>query len=293
VRDGPGLQAMERSRIVILNCAKGIIGETPAFLIGALVLARVQAAGMARARLKPHERRPFHVVIDEAQSFGPEVIASLVAESRKFGLSVTVATQHLSGINEKLRDALLTVVKTLVVFQVGDKDAELLAPEFDRAQQSFNPYALRQLGVGEAMIRISSRGTSEVLIDAPHEPAGRAEIVRKQSRLHYGTARSGVERNIARCLQPPKAGQSLPGTQQGGRWPRSLRFLRTALTRALQEHGHSIPRPGREPVVTVDIQVVRTAFTELQLRTAPRPMSGLPKGRKHSRGQHAPHWSVD
>ena len=194
-------QAMERSRIVILNCSKGIIGETPAFLIGALALARVQAAGMARARLKPHERRPFHVVIDEAQNFGAGVIASLVAEARKFGLSVTLATQYLSGIDEKLRDALLTVIKTLVVFQVGDKDAELLAPEFDRAQQSFNPYALRQLGIGEAMIRISSRGTSEVQIDPPLDPGGRADIVRKQSRLHYGTARAEVEQNIARALK--------------------------------------------------------------------------------------------
>jgi GTPase SAR1 family protein len=196
-------QAMQRSRIVILNCAKGIIGETPAFLIGALVLARVQAAGMARARLKPDQRPPFHIIIDEAQNFGPAVIASLVTEARKFGLSVTLATQYLSGIDQKVRDALLNSVKTLIVFQVGDKDAELLAPEFDRAQQTFNPYALRQLALGQAMIRISSRGTSRVDIAPPEPPSGRAEVVRKQSRIHYGMPRAEVEACINKLLSKP------------------------------------------------------------------------------------------
>ena len=192
-------QAMERRRVVLLNCAKGIIGETPAFLIGAL--ARVQAAGMARARLKPEERPPFHVIIDEAQNFGPGVIASLLTEARKFGLSITLATQFLSGIDQKVRDALLTVVKTLIVFQVGDRDAEILAPEFDRAQQSFNPFALRQLGIGQAMIRISSRGAEQIVIHPPDVPTADGETIRKQSRLHFGVERASVENKIARALK--------------------------------------------------------------------------------------------
>src|SRR5205814_21207 len=105
--------------------------------------------------------------------------------------------------DQKVRDALLNVVKTLVVFQVGDKDAELLAPEFDRAQQTFNPFALRQLGLGAAMIRISSRGTAQIQIEPPREPAGRAEIVRKQSRIHYGVPRADVEARINKLLAKP------------------------------------------------------------------------------------------
>ena len=192
--------AMQKSRIIFLNCAKGVIGETPAFLMGALVLARVQAAGMARARLKPEARPPFHIVIDEAQNFGPAVIASLLTEARKFGLSVTLATQFLSGIDPKVRDALLSVAKTLIVFQVGDRDAELLAPEFDRAHQAFNPYALRQLGIGQAMIRISSRGTAQAQIHPAETPLGRADIIRQQSRIHFGGRRTQVEQKINAIL---------------------------------------------------------------------------------------------
>ncbi len=68
-------QAMAKRRVVIANLARGIIGETPSNLMGALLLARVQAAGMARASLPQEARTPFHIVIDEVQLFGTEVIA--------------------------------------------------------------------------------------------------------------------------------------------------------------------------------------------------------------------------
>ena len=71
-------QAMQRRRIVIANLARGIIGETPSNLMGALLLARVQAAGMARASLPQEARIPFHIVIDEVQLFGTDVIAQIL-----------------------------------------------------------------------------------------------------------------------------------------------------------------------------------------------------------------------
>src|SRR5208337_5009802 len=77
-------QAMQRRRVVIANLARGIIGETPSNLMGALLLARVQAAGMARATLPPDARTPLHIVIDEVQLFGTAVIAQILSEARKY-----------------------------------------------------------------------------------------------------------------------------------------------------------------------------------------------------------------
>ncbi len=61
--------ALKHGRIVIAKLAKGSVGDKPAFLMGSLLLARAQAAIMARER-DPNDRRPFHIVIDEAQNFG-------------------------------------------------------------------------------------------------------------------------------------------------------------------------------------------------------------------------------
>ena len=67
-----------------------------------------------------------------------------------------MATQFMAGLSEKTRAAVMGNVAALIVFRVGHEDAVVLAPEFDRPHQAFNPYALRQLPRGEAMVRISS-----------------------------------------------------------------------------------------------------------------------------------------
>ena len=129
-----------------------------------------------------------------------EVIAQILSEARKYGLSLTMATQFMAGLSEKTRAAVMGNVAALIVFRVGHEDAIVLAPEFDRAHQAFNPYALRQLPRGEAMVRISS--TEGALVEMhPDPPAcGSAECVKQQSRIHYGKRRDEVERRLQRLL---------------------------------------------------------------------------------------------
>jgi hypothetical protein len=194
-------QAMAKKRVVIANLARGIIGETPSNLMGALLLARVQAAGMARASLPQEARTPFHIVIDEVQLFGTEVIAQILSEARKYRLSLTMATQFMAGLSEKTLAAVMGNVAALIVFRVGHEDAVVLAPEFDRPHQAFNPYALRQLPRGEAMVRISS--AEGELVEMHPDPAscGSAERVKQQSRIHYGVKREDVEERLTRLLR--------------------------------------------------------------------------------------------
>jgi Helicase HerA, central domain len=195
--------AMARKRVVIANLARGMIGETPSNLMGALLLARVQAAGMARASL-PHEaRHPFHIIIDEVQLFGTEVIVQILSEARKYGLSLTMATQFMAGLSDKTLAAVMGNVAALIVFRVGYEDATVLAPEFDRPHQTFNPYALRQLPRGEAMVRISSAEGELVEMHPDPLPCGCADRVKGQSRIHYGVARDTVEDRLKRLLQMP------------------------------------------------------------------------------------------
>ena len=192
--------AMAKKRVVIANLARGIIGETPSNLMGALLLARVQAAGMARASLPPEARTPFHIIIDEVQLFGTEVIAQILSEARKYGLSLTMATQFMAGLSERTRAAVMGNVAALIVFRVGHEDAVVLAPEFDRPHQAFNPYALRQLPRGEAMVRIASAEGELVEMHPDPLPCGNAECVKQQSRIHYGVRCDEVERRLQRLL---------------------------------------------------------------------------------------------
>ena len=137
--------AMEHGRVVVVNLASGTVGQTAARLFGALLLGRLRAAAMARAKIPADMRRPFHLLIDEAQAFGPASIVSLLNEVRKYACSITLATQFLDGLTDATRAALLGNAGTLAVFRCAPQDAEVLAPNFDRAHQSFNAYALQEL----------------------------------------------------------------------------------------------------------------------------------------------------
>ena len=76
----------------------------------------------------------------------------------------------------------------------------VLAPQFDRAHQTFNPYALRQLPRGSAMVRISAGDSEKVQMFPDPLACGDAEAVKKQSRLHYGVARESVEECLRSIL---------------------------------------------------------------------------------------------
>ncbi len=192
---------MAKQRVVIANLARGVIGETPSNLMGALLLARVQAAGMARATLPPEARTPFHIVIDEVQLFGTDVIAQILSEARKYGLSLTMATQFMAGLSERTLAAVMGNVAALIVCRVGHEDASVLAPEFDRPHPAFNPYALRQLPRGEAMVRVSSQEGELVEMHPDPAACGSAGRVKQQSRIHYGVRREDVEERLKRLLK--------------------------------------------------------------------------------------------
>ena len=194
--------AMANGRIVIVNTSKGLVGDKPAFLMGGLLLARVKAAGMARARLPAAERRPFHVIIDEAHSYATDAIVSLLQEARKYGLSVVLATQFLKALSPATQAAIRGSLGTLVIFKVGVDDAELFAPEFNRLHQDFNPTALYDLQRGQAMARLPD-WSGHVRVPPSGDPRHDPEIIRKQSRRHYAKPRARVEPRILANLVPP------------------------------------------------------------------------------------------
>jgi hypothetical protein len=189
--------AMQRSRIVIINLSMGSLGEGGARLMGGLVLGHVRAAAMARARIPLPDRKPFHIIVDEAHAYPG--LARLLSELRQFGISITLSTQFLDGLSEAARASLLGNAKTTVAFRCSAGDAAILARGFNRLHQDFNETALLELDDGEAMIATAGRDVARVDVPAP-VPIGSNEIVKRQSRRHYGTPRCEVEGNLKRAL---------------------------------------------------------------------------------------------
>jgi hypothetical protein len=121
---------MDRGGILLVNLAKGRLGTDATALLGALLVASIGEAGLERADTVPHARRPFFVYLDEFHTFATRNLALMLGELRKYRVGLVLAHQHLSQLDEAVRDAILGNVGTIVAFRVGPEDAEILAQEF-------------------------------------------------------------------------------------------------------------------------------------------------------------------
>ena len=76
---------MDNRQILLVNLAKGEITEPNSRFLGMVLLAKLQAAAMGRAKAPEQERPVFHVYVDEFQSIATQSFITLLSEGRKFG----------------------------------------------------------------------------------------------------------------------------------------------------------------------------------------------------------------
>jgi DNA helicase HerA-like ATPase len=152
---------MARNRIVLARLSKGAVGEDGAHLLGGLLLGLFQRATMAREALPLELRKPFAMFVDEIGSFATKPFLELLAEARKYGVALTLATQSIAVMEPELRAGILGNVGQLVSFRVGAEDADLLEKEF---AGKFGPQSLMQLDVGERIVK--DGGRAAVIVSA-------------------------------------------------------------------------------------------------------------------------------
>jgi len=121
---------LDEGKILIVNLSKGKIGEDACALLGSMLVTSIQLAAMHRATQEEHKRRPFYLYIDEMHSFITLAFADILAEARKYKLSLFIAHQYIHQLQEPVRKAIFGNVGTIISFRVGAEDAEYLAREF-------------------------------------------------------------------------------------------------------------------------------------------------------------------
>jgi hypothetical protein len=183
---------MNNRRILIANLAKGAIGEQASNLLGSLLVSHLQLVAMERGSLPPPERVPFFVHIDEFQTFSSDAFASLLSEARKFATHFSLANQYTDQLPHAVRSAVLGNAGSLVVFRVGSRDAELLAPEFRPMEDG----ALADQEPFSAWLR---RGISRDRIFAEpqlYQSLGTAEAIKLQSRQRFGRPTRDIDKRL-------------------------------------------------------------------------------------------------
>lgn len=195
---------MDEGKIFVADLAKGRIGEDACSLLGALLMTQIQLAALSRAELPEAERRPFYAFADEFHDFLTLSFADILSASRKYGLNLVLAHQHLAQLDEKLRAAILGNAGTIIAFRVGVEDAELLAKEF---YPVFNESDLVNLPNHHIYLKLMidgapSRPFSAFTLPPQPKTASYKQAIIDHSRQQYCRPRREVEQALAAAVVP-------------------------------------------------------------------------------------------
>jgi DNA helicase HerA-like ATPase len=123
-------EVMDSGKVLLVNLAKGRIGEDSAGLLGSLLVSRLELAALSRADIPEDARRDFYVYLDEFHSFATMSLATMLAELRKYRVNLILAHQYLTQLEPDIKDAVLGNVGTTIAFRLGPEDARVFAREF-------------------------------------------------------------------------------------------------------------------------------------------------------------------
>ena len=123
-------EIMDNKKILLINLSKGKTGELNAKLLGMIFVMKFQAAAMSRQDTPEDERQDFCLFVDEFQNFSTESFESILSEARKYRLNLVLANQFMTQLTDKIREAILGNVGTIMSGRLGVTDAELMEKAF-------------------------------------------------------------------------------------------------------------------------------------------------------------------
>lgn len=196
---------MDEGKILLINLAKGTLGEENSNFLGLLIVPRLLMAAMSRANLSKEQRRDFYFYVDEFQNFATPDFAVILSEARKYGLGLCVANQFIGQVEEEVKNAVFGNVGTLIAFRVGVTDANYLQHEFTPTfgeddllnVERYHSYC-KTIVNNEPVPPFSMDMSKDMAKQKAMENLRVAEIIKEMSRLKYGRDEKLVEAEIQR-----------------------------------------------------------------------------------------------
>lgn len=194
---------MDTGKILILNLAKGKVGEDCSSLLGSMIVTEIFLSALSRVNVAEDKRRPFYLYVDEFHNFVTTSFADILSECRKYGLNLVLAHQYINQLHDKVRDAVFGNVASIITFRVGAEDAKYLAREF---RPTFEESDLVNLPNYHIYLKLMIDGVSSQPFSATTIPIEKpenlfSEEIIKKSQSTYGKVRGDVESEILRSYQ--------------------------------------------------------------------------------------------
>ena len=265
---------MDNGKIFLAKLPQGQIGRENAYLLGSLVMTKLQQMAMSRARMSAAQRRPFYCYIDEFQHFITPSLTEILSGARKYGLGLVLAHQDLKQLerDKDVASSVLSNAFTRVVFRVGDSDARTLAEGFAH----FEARDLQTLAIGEAICRIETADhdfnlsvTLPEEIDEEYAAEVRAEVI-NASRAVYAVPRKEVEAELLKRFEAEEAAANQPKEKR----------VRQSEPAAIRQQASPEPKPvmAEPPMAEIEppIPTPEAAPVATEAATTPAPLPSEP-----------------
>lgn len=178
-------EILEKPAVILVPLSKSRLGEDASRLLGMTLISLLHSSLLKRTQ--PH---PLALTLDEFQNFATPTLMTMLSESRKFGLALTLAHQYLKQVSEPIMDAILGNVGSHCVLRTSYEDAERLAPMLDLETAD-----LINLPELNAYLKILNRGQPQATLR--HTLKWSSELKTPLAKVHeFGRPRSLVEAKL-------------------------------------------------------------------------------------------------
>ncbi len=191
-------EIMDNRKILLVNLAKGRLGDINAHLIGLILVGKILMAALSRVDSFGQDLPPFYLYVDEFQNITTDSITTILSEARKYKLSLNIAHQFIAQLEEGIKDSVFGNVGSICAFRVGAEDGEVLERQFT---PTFTANDLMNIDNRNAYMRLLVNGKPakpfNMKVSAPEQ--GNMDQVQKLKELSYqkyGEDRAAVEKLI-------------------------------------------------------------------------------------------------
>lgn len=204
---------MDKKKILLVNLAKGLTGDINSNMLGFIIVSKLQMAALSRAD-NPHADYPdFYLYIDEFQNVTTDSIATILSEARKYRLNMIMAHQFIGQLDEKIRDAVVGNVGTMVSFRIGAPDAEYLVKEFTPEVTEHDLVNIERFNAYMKLMIDGAASKPFTIHTLPPMGEGNTRIgdaIKQLARLKFGRDRRIVEAQLADRLKYSGGGEAGP-----------------------------------------------------------------------------------
>jgi len=197
---------MDNKKILLVNLAKGRLGDINSNLIGLIVVGKILMASLSRVDSFGQELNPFYLYIDEFQNVTTDSISTILSEARKYKLSLTVAHQFIAQLDEKIKNSVFGNVGSMSVFRVSSEDAQYLEKQFAPV---FSAKDLMNIDNHNSYVKMLANGrpVKPFSMETNLPPRGTKILldkIKELSYLKYGRDRAEIEEMVLEKYKKPE-----------------------------------------------------------------------------------------